>query len=907
MSTQKCLHGLVCAVAPLALLAACAKPHEAAAPAGQLGDAVTPTAYHIELSIDPSKARFSGTTVIDVTLDEPLDALWLHGKNLDVSGVFLTDRESRRIEATYAEKLDSGVARLTLSDEAPAGPAQLHFTYTAPFNTSINALFKVERNGDFYAATQFEPIAARQVFPSFDQPGFKVPFDIAVTARKGDAVIANTPEASSEALADGQVRHVFRRTRPLPTYLIALAVGPYDVVDQGLIPPNAVRDRGVPLRGIVARGHGNEMRYALKNTAGYLAALERYFGTPYPYEKLDLIAMPESFGGAMENAAAITYDEYLLLMDENSPLDQRRAYATLHAHEMSHMWFGDLVTPKWWNDLWLNESFASWMEYKAAEAYWPEGQFDRETLKDALGAMNDDSLAAARQIREPIDDSDEINGAFDDITYEKGGGVLAMLEHFVGEEQFRDGVRLYLSRHADGTATAEDFIEAVAEGSRRSGIEAAFKSFIEQPGVPLVSVAAECSDPKGPRLVVRQSRYAPLGSTIQVDASTWKIPFCASYTVGRERGQTCAVVGDKEQTIALDVASCPTRLHPNADGTGYYRFALDETGWKELIEAATALSPAEALAFADSLDAAFRAGKVSADAYVSGMAALVNHRAWDVADAATGYLEQITKIIDVDRLAPVEKRFREIVRPRYAQLAGASDPGSQLLHQHLQRFLIVVAKDPDMLRPLARQAAAIVGLEGKANRSAAPAGEYQTILSVGVQDLGEKFFDLLLRQAVASEDPEFRASAIGALARAEDPAVVEKLEAAVLAGRFKGTEMLGVLARQMNRPATTEQTYAWLRRHDDAIIAMIPETFRPNFFPTLGGAFCSIERADEWQRFVMSHARELPGYERDLAQATESIRLCAALKTASAGNLLAALGSDRRSASKSYSDFSRSR
>ncbi len=894
MSTHKRLHWLVCAVAPVALLAACAKPHEVAAPAGQLGDAVTPTAYHIELSIDPSKDRFSGTTVIDVTLNEPLDAIWLHGKNLDISEVFLTDRESRRIEATYAEKLESGVARVMLSREAAAGPAQLHFTYQAPFNTSTNALFKVERDGDFYAATQFEPIAARQVFPSFDQPGFKVPFEITVIARKGDAVIANAPEASSEELADGQVRHVFQKTRPLPTYLIALAVGPYDVVDQGLIPPNAVRDRGVPLRGIVARGHGDQMRYALKNTAGYLAALEQYFGTPYPYEKLDLIAMPESFGGAMENAGAITYDEYLLLMDKDSPLDQRRTYATVHAHEMSHMWFGDLVTPKWWNDLWLNESFASWMENKAAEAYWPEGQFDRETLKGALGAMDNDSLAAAREIREPVDDNDKINGAFDDITYEKGGGVLAMLEHFVGEEKFRDGVRLYLSRHVDGSATAEDFIEAVAEGSQRSEIEAAFKSFIEQPGVPLVSVAADCRDPKSPRLAVRQSRYAPLGSPIQVDASTWSIPFCASYTVGHEHGQTCAVVSDKEQTIALDAAACPTRLHPNADGTGYYRFALDETGWQSLIAGATALSPPEALAFADSLDAAFRAGKVSADSYVSGMTALVNHGAWDVADAATAHLEQIAKIIDNDQLPRVEKAFRRIVRPRYARLAGASDPGSQLLHQHLQRFLIVVAKDQDMRGPLARQAAAIVGFGRKPDQSAAPAIEYQTILSVGVQDLGEKFFDLLLRQVVASEDPEFRGSAIGALARAEDPAVVQKLEAAVLAGSFKGTEILGVLARQMGRPVTTEQTYAWLRKNDDAIIAMIPETFRSNFFPTLGGAFCSIERADEWQRFVTSHARELPGFERDLAQATESIRLCAALKTASAGSLLAALGGDRR-------------
>ncbi len=885
------LRRLVCAVAPIMLLAACSAPPDPQPPVGQLGKAVVPSRYGIELAIDPSKDRFTGTVVIDVTLSEPLDAIWLHGKNLDVSEVYLTDSDSKRIDASYAERLDSGVALVSLSRSASAGAAQLHFVYSAPFNTSANALFKIERNGNYYAATQFEPIAARQVFPGFDEPGFKVPFDITVTARKGDVVVATTPEASAADTGNGSVRHVFRTTRPLPTYLIAIAVGPYDVVDYGMIPANAVRGYGLPLRGITAQGNGDKMKYALKNTAGLLSALEQYFGTPYPYEKLDLIAVPESFGGAMENAGAITYDEYLMLMDENSPLDQRRAYASVHAHEMAHMWFGDLVTPRWWNDIWLNESFASWMENKAAHAYWPEGEFDRETLKGALGAMASDSLAAARQIREPIDNNDKIGSAFDGITYQKGGGVLAMLEHYVGEERFQAGIRLHMKRHADGTATAEDFIGSVAEGSNRSEIEAAFHTFIEQPGVPLVSVKTDCKDEQHPRLVVRQTRYAPLGSSIEPDAGTWRIPLCAAFVANGTRGNTCALISEKEQSIALDAASCPTQVHPNADGTGYYRFALDEAGWQSLIAGAKKLSPAEALVFADSLDAAFRAGLVSADSYLTGMAALVGHSAWDVVSAATGYLEEITKIIDPEQLGPVERAFREIVAPRYAGLAGASDSASQLLHNRLQRFLIVIAKDQAMRKPLARQAAAAVGLNGKADPAAAPASEHETIFSVGVQDLGERFFDLLLKQAVESQDPEFRNSAIGALARTEDPAIVRKLEAAVLAGDFKGTEMLGVVFRQMGRPATTEQTYSWLQENGKAIIAMIPETFRSNIFPGFGGAFCSNERADEWQKFVKSHAAELPGYERDLAQATESIRLCAALKKASGADLLGAFGS----------------
>lgn len=897
MSTMKSLRWIVCALAPIALLAACqpsSTVRNSAPPIGQLGKIVAPTRYSVELSIDPSKDRFTGQVVIDVTLTEAQDAIWLHGKNLKVSEVYLTDPESRRIDATYAERQGSGVALVTLARNAAAGSAQLHFTYSAPFNTASNALFKSERNGDYYAATQFEPIAARQAFPGFDEPGFKVPFDLSVIARKGDTVVATTPEASTKELADGRVLHVFARTRPLPTYLIELAVGPYDVVDYGMIPVNSVRDHGVPLRGIAARGRGGEMKYALQNTAGLLTALETYFGTPYPYEKLDLIAVPESFGGAMENAGAITYDEYLLLMNANSPLDQRRTYATVHAHEMSHMWFGDLVTPAWWNDIWLNESFASWMENKAAHSYWPGGEFDRETLKGALGAMTNDSLAAARQIREPIDNNDKIGDAFDGITYQKGGGVLAMLEHYVGEKQFQAGVRLHLARHADSTATAEEFIAAVATGSDRPGVEAAFKSYIEQPGVPLVSVQVDCKAGKRPRLELRQSRYAPLGSSIKPDAGAWKIPLCVAFIAKGTRKSACALIDQKQQSIDLEAGECPTQLHPNADGTGYYRFTLDDAGWQSLTAGAAKLSPAEALVFADSLDAAFRAGAVSAKAYTAGMTALANHSAWDVVAAATDYLEEVTKIIDPKDLGPVEQALRAIAAPRYARLAGASDSASQLLHKRLQRFLIVIAKDQAMREPLARQAARAIGLNGKPDPSAASASELETIFSVGVQDLGNPFFEQLLKQALASADPEFRNSAIGALARVDDPELARKLQAAVLAGAFKGTEMLGIVNRQMHRPTTTEQTYAWLKGNDKVIIGMIPESFRSNIFPTFGGSFCTDERAVEWQKFVASHAADLPGYERSLAQTIESIHLCAGLKQASAADLIVAFSNHNR-------------
>lgn len=906
MSIRKILQHCLYLSISVMILSACSEPAEPLAenavesptaiesaghtepPVGQLDNMVTPVHYNLDLRIDPSRETFSGKVVIDVMINEQVDSIWLHGKNLDVTGAYLTRGDSNRIEATYEQRLESGVALVAFSETVAAGAATLHFIYTAPFNTSSNALFKVVRGEESYAASQFESTGARQVFPGFDQPGFKVPFDLMITTRAGDVVVTNTPEASSEELNDGFVRRTFDTTRPLPTYLLAFAVGPYDMVDFGMIPPNTIRDREVALRGITAKGLGSQMQYALKNTEGILTKLEEYFGTPYPYKKLDLIAIPESFGGAMENPGAITYDEYLVLMDESSPLDQRRSYTYVHAHELAHQWFGDLVTPVWWNDIWLNEAFATWMGNKASDAFWAEGEFDRSSLKGALGAMDNDSLAAARQIREPVESTEAISDAFDGITYQKGGGVLAMLERYVGEENFQAGVRLHMERHADGTATAEDFMASLAEGSGRAELIPAFKSFIEQPGVPMVSASVNCDDGQNAILEVSQSRYAPLGSTIDPSSGEWEIPVCVSYDDNGTQKSTCAMLNERSKSIKLDSNTCPSGLHPNADGAGYYRFSLDESWWNGLIADVPDLPPADALVLADSMGAAFNAGKLPGKTYVTGLAALINHETWDVVAAAMSQLEQLTNMVEAGQLKALEQAFRDMVQPRFAELAGTSGTGSEMLQQRMQRFLIVMAKDQGMRAPLALNAAARIGLNGDPDPSAVPVNELETVLSIGVQDLGEPFFDVLLEQAIASEDPAFRQAAMGALARVEEPALVAKLQAALLAGSFKGSDAVGMVFRQMVRVATTELTYAWIVENDDTVIEMVPEHFRSNIVPAFGGAFCSENRADEWQNFIQSHAEKMPGYERTLAQTVESIRLCAAIKSAKADELVAA-------------------
>ena len=888
-------------IAAISLLTACSDPAEpevavtdavpvdtvavsSEAPLARLDQAVTPSHYQLELRIDPREKQFSGTVVIKLQAEEAISGIWLHGKDLNVTEVWVVDALQAQTGGAYEQKHDSGVSLISLDEAVGPGPLALHLAWSADFNELPNGLFRVERGENAYAATQFQPIAARKVFPGFDEPVFKVPFDIALITPTGQVAITNTPERSAQDLGDGHTRREFETSRPLPTYLLAFAVGPYDLVEYGMIPPNDVRDREVPLRAIAAKGQGKNLKYALDHTPGILTALEQFFGTPYPYRKLDLIAVPTSFGGAMENAGAITYDEYLLLMDESAALDQRRAYAAVHAHELGHMWFGDLVTPKWWNDIWLNESFATWIMYKAAGEYWPEGEFDRRTQAGALGAMTNDSLAAARQIREPVVHNDSISDAFDGITYQKGGGVLAMLERYTGEDEFRDGIRLHLERHADGVADAEEFIASVAEGSGKAEIKAAFISYIEQPGVPLLDVQVNCESGQTPSLVVSQERYAPLGSSIDPQGSEWLVPMCVSYRDGGADKSDCIMLRERQQTIPLESDQCPSMLNPNAGGAGYYRYNMNESWWQGLIAGIQAMAPADALVASDSLDAAFRAGNVTAATYVAGMNALINHEAWDVVESALNRLEAIVEIIEFDQLGPVHAAFSSNATPRFDRLSEQTGDAADLLNARLQRFLMVVAKDDALRAPVAEQAARRIGLNGDPNPAAVPQSELETVLSVGVQDLGRPFFDALVEQALASEDRAFRDDAFGALARVEDPVLVADLQKLMLSGRMQGYEPLYMLSRQMGRPATTELTYAWFLENFEEIVTLMPDAFRGRL-PSFGRSFCSNERADEWRSFIQSHAGSLPGYERSLAQADETVRLCAALREAKAAEL----------------------
>jgi cytosol alanyl aminopeptidase len=500
-SLAVCLLSLCCG-------AALARTPADAVPTERLPAWAVPEHYALALKVDPAQPEFSGRVRIRVALKQASDHVWLHGKQLQVGAATVTIAGGKPAAARYVQAdPQTGVARVEFGKVLQPQTLTLEIAYRAPLNQQLQGLYQVRYQGLAYALTQMEPVSARYAFPGFDEPAFKTPFDLSLTVPDADKALANTAEVSSTPAGKGWKTVRFARTLPLPTYLLAYGVGPWDVVDGAVIAATAQREQATPLRGVTAHGQGARIASALAQTPAIIHALEAYYDYGYPFGKLDLVAAPDFSAGAMENPGFVTFRDWLLLLGPQSPAKDVRASFNVTAHELAHQWTGDTVTMEWWDDLWLNESFASWMQQKITMQLHPEYRAGLDRIAGAQHAMDNDSLVSARKIRQPITGNGDIETAFDGITYQKGAAVLGMFESFLGEDTFRAGMRKYIHDHQLGNATANDLIDALAAASGAGAdIKAAFHSFLEQPGVPYLRAQLQPGT-HGAVLAVQQQRY----------------------------------------------------------------------------------------------------------------------------------------------------------------------------------------------------------------------------------------------------------------------------------------------------------------------------------------------------------------------------------------------------------------
>jgi alanyl aminopeptidase len=870
-------------------------------PGPRLPASVAPLRYRVGLTVDPTLAQFSGEVSIDLALDVATETIYLHAKDITASQVTLVGANGEPLSGTLEAIDKSGLAALRFKQPVGPGPVRLDITYTAPFAQGLRGLYRTQFEGKAYAFTQLEAISARLMFPSFDEPRFKTPFDVRLKVKKGDVAIANARLLERKSVDANFDEVTFATTPPLPSYLLAVAVGPFDVVDGPMLTKTALRDHDVPLRGVAAQGKGNELGHALSTTPAMVNELESYFGIAYPYDKLDLIAVPDFGSGAMENAGAITFRDTILLVKPNAAESQKRSLAYINAHELAHQWFGDLVTMPWWNDLWLNEAFASWMGQRVVSVLQPELESQLSALAYTHSAMAVDSRAATRQIRSPVNSEHDIGNAFDAITYSKGGAVLSMFESYLGKDVFRDGLRRYMKKHAFGNATAEDLVAALSEASGRP-LKDAFFSFLEQPGLPLVATEVRCEG-SAATLKLAQSRYAPLATALEA-GSRWQIPMCVRFATQEGSREQCTLLAADQEDLKLETSSCPRWVMPNANASGYYRWSLSESALLGLVDVApTELTSREQLSLIENIDAALRAGALKVN---TALAAFEKLGTIDKRPVLEGSLEKLAFVrdglLDDASIAAYRAFVRGLVEARYQKLGmfpakGERDDGElKLTRALLVQAMAQTVRDEAVRKQLASLGRAQLGMETQPRLAELPAELLEPALSVAVQDGGKDVFERALTELDKTGDGVTRARLLSAISATRDPALSPRALELSLSDKLRGNELYVPLSRQAAMPETRAVAWGWVTQHVDALQAKVGD-YHASFMIEVFDDLCTDEAAAELERVFGPRVEKITGAPRDLKLTLESIRSCSALRTQqaeSARSFFAAAGDGKR-------------
>ncbi|WP_298168866.1 M1 family metallopeptidase [Novosphingobium sp.] len=845
-------------------------------PVGKLDGAVVPQGYRLDLTVDPTKDRFSGHVEIDAEVKKAGRYVWMHGRDLKV-GKVTAMVGGQPVSGTFRQVDPTGVALVTFDAPLPAGKTTFAFDYDAPFGEGPAGMFHLKVGDDWYSWTQHESIDARASFPSFDEPGFKVPWNVTLRTPAGLKAVSNAPEVKTET-ANGMTVHTFGQTLPLPSYLVALMVGPFVTVE-GVVPPTPQRPAPLPIRIVSTKENAGKLDFALEGTKGVVQHLEAYFGQSFPYPKLDQITTP-ILPGAMENAGADLYADSILVMDEKASTAQKRTFGMVVSHELAHQWFGDLVTPAWWDDIWLNESFANWMGFRIGNEWRPDLNIGAGALAEGFNAMGIDALVAGRPIHQKIEKNAQIDAAFDTITYGKGGHVVAMIAAFMGDTKFRDGVRGYMAAHKYGNATSAEFFKAMAEAAGDPRILPAMQSFTDQQGVPLLTL--ERAGPQSWK--VTQSRYVRYG--MKGPVTKWGIPLCMRQGDIRQ----CTLMTDTTTTVTIKSAR---PIMPNAGGTGYYRFELPAKDWDALIAATPSLSGSEALAVEDSLNASFYAGRVTADQLIAGSRALAANPDSYASGDATGLLQAMA---DRGVIAESAKpKFRAFVDGLYApQLkalgldprAGAhagDDPEKQQRRVQLVELLAGTARDGALRAQLSKAVDAYLGGDQSALDPALFGAAFDAWL-------GERKLDgakTLMDKALASEDPLFRPAALGAIGSSGNAETAKWLLDELQDKRLRQSEKLNFVRYVVYTPETRDWGYSWMKAHLDELLNGGAGIFFGARLPQILGNFCSVASADEFDGLRAKFAGKSGALE--LERTIERVRSCGKLKDVRGAELTAAI------------------
>jgi alanyl aminopeptidase len=825
----------------------------------RLNSAVQPLNQQLEMTLDPRLENYSGETLISLDVLEDAEFIVLHAQDMTiVSAQFGKDDA---LEPAEFEQLEHALLRISTGSTIAAGQYQLRIHFEDDFNTDSVSMYRVKEDGRYHIFSQMEASEAREAFPCFDEPAYKIPWNLTLTVPANMMAVSNTPIAESTDQGD-MTRVVFAESAPMPSYLIAVAVGEFETVD--------IPGMSIPGRVVTTLGKSGLTGLAVDSTPKLLAALEAYFDSNYPYQKLDLIATPEFWYGAMENAGAIVFVDRAILIDPDNidPTRYRSIIGTI-SHELAHMWFGDVVTMEWWVDLWLNESFASWMGEKIVSRTYPELDTAKAGASSIFKTMDADARSSSRPIRAARKSTDNF---LNDIgpAYSKGRSVINMFESAIGEDEFRTGILEYMDRHQWGNATAMDFADAI-------GVEAnfdvpkAFESFVRQPGLPLIEVELLGDG----RASVSQQRFVFAGD--ELPALQWTIPVSLKYSIDGEIHTQDLVLDQRSQLIELKHEGNVQWVYPNSDQRGYYRWKLSTPLLQALLEnAQQALNPMERMGLASNLMTMLSAGEIGAEQYLVALESFSSERDPYVMGIVIDQLQTVRDaLVSSDQEASFAALVGRLLGPAlesygFDPVEGESNALTSM-RPRLLEWMIRDAGNADISLEFEKRGVAFLEDDSDLQASLVPAA----LMAVAIHG-DASLYDQLKQRFENSAIPAERAQLLVGLSYFEDEAILIDLQTYSLSEAFRPREVMSIREELLKRPGPRELVLSYALANYQAFeqklpgngLAVLPEVAKS----------CSLESAERATDFFSQPEHQVSGTLRILDRTNATTRSCAILR-----------------------------
>ncbi len=811
---------------------------------------------------------FSGTVRIDAVVESATDSIVLNSDALSISSASITQGGS---QAACEHSLDTELERLTLTASGgtiATGDVTIEIEFGGVFSEKLVGLYLSRFSDDDgnelkMATTQFEATHARMCFPCWDEPEFKARFAISLVFAEGLEAVANGPEVSRKTLEDGMIQVDFAPTMVMSTYLVAFVVGPIEMTDP-------VDVDGIPLRIVHIPGKGDLTSFALEAGAFALRYFSDYFGMPYPDQKLDLVAIPDFAFGAMENLGCVTFREVLLLIDpERATQPELQRAADVINHEIAHMWFGDLVTMKWWNGLWLNEAFATFMEMRCTDAFRPEWLRWTDFGLSRTAAFDVDSLAATRPIEYEVISPEDAEGMFDVLTYEKGAAVVRMLEQYLGEEAFQAGIRRYMEEHKFSNAETTDLWDAL-EAETGEPVRRIMDSWIFQGGYPLVGVTEGKGD-----ITLAQTRMRYAGSE-ETEDQTWAVP--VGYRM-KPAGSTAAVSGrillDGDEPVSLGLSERPEWFIGNAEGTGFFRTDYSDEMLDDLAELELdQLSAVERYGLIDDAWASVLADQTSTPAYLNlleAMTAETNRSVWQRIIGGFGQLKRLTSGEAEERL---EEIAHDAMAPALANLGLAPSPDDtdqqRQLRGDLVRAIGTIANDPE-IQEEAKRAFAM----GRRNPELVDTSLMAAAVDVVAASGDETDFDDFIEAWKGAPTPQEELRYLGALNDFPEPELIQRIYKLILEGDVRSQNAPMLLRRALVNRDAGRQTWDFISENWD----LLTDMFASSLMVRMVDGVTTLNHPSDVEMVSAFFAEnEVPSGTQTLVQILERQRVYAALR-----------------------------